>query len=161
MEKWPESVERVAAFLREAGTEARLEEFREGTPTAADAARAAGCEPGQIVKSVVLECAGRGFLALVPGDRRADVGKVASAAGCADAAVASPERVRELTGFEPGAVAPFPLPGIERVFMERTLLARDVVWVGAGSSRHLASITPPELARLARAEPLDLVSDRS
>ena len=65
------------------------------------------------------------------------------------------------TGFEPGAVAPFPLPGIERVFMERTLLARDVVWVGAGSSRHLASITPPELARLARAEPLDLVSDRS
>ncbi|MDX6513875.1 MAG: hypothetical protein QOE36_3379 [Gaiellaceae bacterium] len=161
MDEWPESVERVAAFLRESGTEARLEEFREGTPTAVDAARAAGCEPGQIVKSIVLECGGRGYLALVPGDRRADVGKVASAAGCADAVIASPARVRELTGFEPGAVAPFPLPGIERIFMERTLLARDVVWVGAGSSRHLASIAPPELARLARAEPLDLVSGGS
>ena len=35
--RWPEPVERVSAFLRQMGVEARVEEFSEGTPTAADA----------------------------------------------------------------------------------------------------------------------------
>jgi prolyl-tRNA editing enzyme YbaK/EbsC (Cys-tRNA(Pro) deacylase) len=68
-------------------------------------------------------------------------------------------RVEELTGFEPGAVAPFPLPGIERAFAERTLLALERVWVGAGSTRHMAGLAPAELVRLARATPLDIASD--
>ena len=38
---WPDPVERVAAFLRETGAEARLEEFKAGTPTAEAAAEAA------------------------------------------------------------------------------------------------------------------------
>ena len=40
---WPEPVERVSNFLRDAGAEARIEEFADGTPTAADAAAAVGC----------------------------------------------------------------------------------------------------------------------
>src|SRR5207249_3793960 len=76
---WPEPVERVAAYLREAGAEARLEEFREGTPTATSAARAVGARTAQIVKSLVFDCGGRYVLALVPGDRRADPKKIAAA----------------------------------------------------------------------------------
>lgn len=161
MERWPEAVERVAAYLRDAGAEARLEEFPAGTPTAADAARAAGCDLSQIVKSLVVECGGLGLLALVPGDRRGDLRKIERAAGCSGAAVASPARVLELTGFEAGAVAPFPLTMITRVLMERSLLTADVVWIGAGSPSHLASLPPHDLARLAHAEPVDLVTDHS
>ena len=47
---WPEPVERVAAYLREAGAEARLEELESATGTAEDAARAAGSPLAQIVK---------------------------------------------------------------------------------------------------------------
>ena len=112
--EWPEPVERVAAYIREAGAEARVEEFAEGTPTAADAARAVGCAESQIVKSLVVECDERSLLVLVPGNRRADTAKVARAAGCARVAVAGRAHVREATGFEPGAVAPFPVPGIDR-----------------------------------------------
>ena len=158
MTAWPEPVERVASFLRDAGAEARVEEFRQGTPTAEDAARAVGCELGQIVKSLVFECDGRPVVALVPGDRRADPAKVARAAGCDRARVASADRVAEVTGFEPGAVAPFPLPDVERALIERRLLAHEVVWVGAGSTRHMAGLAPTELARLARAEPADLLA---
>ena len=50
---WPEAVQRVTSFLREARAEVRVEEFPEGTPTAKDAAQAVGCELGQIVKSLV------------------------------------------------------------------------------------------------------------
>jgi prolyl-tRNA editing enzyme YbaK/EbsC (Cys-tRNA(Pro) deacylase) len=156
---WPEAVERVAAFLREAGAEARLEEFPEGTPTAREAARAVGCELGQIVKSLVFDCEGRPVLVLVPGDRRADPAKVAAATECAKARVAPAALVEEATGFAPGAVAPFPLPAVEQVLIDRTLLAHDVVWIGAGSSRHMAGLTPAELVRLARARPMDAVQD--
>ena len=40
--EWPEPVRRVAEALRDGRVEARIEEFSEGTPTAADAAKAAG-----------------------------------------------------------------------------------------------------------------------
>lgn len=157
--QWPEAVERVAAFLRAGGVEAKIEEFDAGTPTADDAARAVGCKLSQIVKSLVLDCDGRPLVVLVPGDRRADPRKVARAAGCRSAKVAGPELVRSATGFAPGAVAPFPLPRIDRVLIDRQVLAQERVWVGAGSPRHMATLASADLVRLARAEPMDAVVD--
>jgi prolyl-tRNA editing enzyme YbaK/EbsC (Cys-tRNA(Pro) deacylase) len=156
---WPEPVERVASFLRQAGAEARIEEFERGTPTAQDAAAAVGCELAQIVKSLVFDCDGRSILVLVPGDRRADRRKIAAAARCSSVRIAGAEEVEAATGFEPGAVAPFPLPRIDRVFVDRSLLVHRVVWIGAGSSNHLAALPPPELLRLARAQPIDAAEE--
>lgn len=160
-EDWPEPVRRVAEFLEESGAEARLEEFSEGTPTAEDAARAVGCDLADIVKSLVLRCDDGYVLALVPGDARADLRALASRAGCRRLRIAGPEQVEEATGFAPGAVAPFPLPRVERIFIERTLLTRERVWVGAGSPRHMAGLRPTELARLARAEPVAAAEERT
>lgn len=156
---WPEPVERVAGFLREAGAEARIEEFRVDTPTAEAAARAAGCGLAQIVKSLVLVCDETPVVALVPGDRRGDTAKIAVLVGASRVRVAKAAEVVELTGFEPGAVSPFPLPRIARVLLERTLLAHPVVWVGGGSPRHLVCLAPGELVRLARAEPVDVARE--
>jgi prolyl-tRNA editing enzyme YbaK/EbsC (Cys-tRNA(Pro) deacylase) len=159
MTDWPEGVERVAAYLRASAAEARIEEFPAETASAEDAARAVGCEPSEIVKSLVVLCDGRPFMALVPGDRRGDLGKIARAAGATDAKIAKPPEVLAATGFPPGAVAPFPLVGIERIFIDRLLLQSDGVWVGAGSTRHMAVLPTPELIRLTRATPADLVSE--
>ena len=157
MTSWPEPVERVAEFLRRNAVEARIEEFLEGTPTAADAARAVGCKLGQIVKSVVLACDERFVVVLTPGDRRADVAKVGHAAGCTNTRVASRDEVRAATGFTVGAVAPFPLARVDRVFVDRGLLGHKRVWVGAGSPKHMAALAPADLVRLARAHAMDAV----
>jgi prolyl-tRNA editing enzyme YbaK/EbsC (Cys-tRNA(Pro) deacylase) len=156
---WPEEVERVATFLRSAGAEARVEEFESGTPTAEDAARAVGCELGQIVKSLVFVCDARPVLVMVPGDRRADREKIRQAAGSGYARIAGTEEVKDATGFEPGAVAPFPLPSVQQVFIERTLLQHKTVWIGAGSPNHMAALGPGELQRLGRAKPIDAVDE--
>ena len=156
MESWPEPVERVAAVLREAAVDARIEEFADGTPTAADAAKAVGCTKAEIVKSLVFVCDGRPVLALVPGDKRADAQRLSAAAGAGYARVAKPEEVISATGFEPGAVAPFPAPNVSRVLMDRSLLRHELVWIGAGSERHMAGIVPADLVRLAKAEIGDL-----
>jgi Cys-tRNA(Pro) deacylase len=154
---WPEPVQRVSSFLLSAAADARIQEFSAGTQTAEDAARAVGCERAQIVKSLVFVCDGAYVLALVPGDRRADEGKVAVAAGAGEARVARAHEVTHATGFEPGAVAPFPQRAVARTVMDRTLLQHEVVWVGAGSPAHMAAIAPADLQRLANAAVFDLV----
>jgi len=156
-EQWPAPVERVSTFLRQMGVEARIEEFEAGTPTAVDAARAVGCKLGQIVKSLVFDCGGRWVVALVPGDRRADSAKIARTAGADKAKIASPEQVERVTGFVAGAVAPFPLPRVDRVLVDRNLLSHKRVWIGAGSPRHMAVIAPGDLVRLAKAQAVDVV----
>ena len=158
-DSWPEPVARVSRALREAGAEARIEEFAEGTLTAEDAARAVGCELSRIVKSLLFNCDGRPVLVLVPGDRRADPRKVAALAGAAKARVAGAAEVEEETGYAPGAVAPFPLRRVERVLIERSLLVDGLLWVGAGSNRHMAGLPAAELVRVARAQPVDVVAD--
>lgn len=156
MQRWPEPVARVAEVLQRAGIDARVEEFPEGTPTAGAAARAVGSSRAQIVKSLVFICDGRPTLALVPGDRRADENKVAAAAGARNARVARPDEVVASTGFEPGGVAPFPAPGISQVLMAGELLAHDRVWIGAGSERHMAGLSPVDLAQLTQARTAEL-----
>ncbi len=158
-EAWPEPVQRVSTALREAGAEARIEEFPTGTPTAEDAARAVGCELRQIVKSLLFDCDGRSVLVLVPGDRRADAAKVAVLAGARRARVAGPSQVEEATGYAPGAVAPFPLRRVEGVLIEQSLLGEPLLWVGAGSTRHMAGLPPTELVRVSRAQPVDVAAD--
>jgi prolyl-tRNA editing enzyme YbaK/EbsC (Cys-tRNA(Pro) deacylase) len=148
---WPEPVERVSSFLREAGAEARIEQFTEGTPTADDAAAAVGCGLDQIVKSLVFVCDGKPVVALVPGDRRGDREKVAGEAEATTARIASAEEVERATGFSPGAVAPFPLPEVDVVLLDRGLLRHRIVWAGAGSHQHIVGLSPAELARLSRA----------
>src|SRR5438445_45175 len=156
MTEWPEPVERVSAFLRAAAVDARIEEFSEGTPTAREAAQAVGCELAQIVKSVVLVCDGAYVLALVPGDRRADEDAVRAAVGATEVRVARAEEVMHATGFEPGAVAPFPQRAITQTLMDHSFFAYEEVWIGAGSSAHMASLRPAELLKLSTARSLDL-----
>ena len=154
---WPEPVERVAVFLRAAGAEARIEQMRGETATAQEAADAVGCTLGQIVKSLVLVCDGATTaVALVPGDRRADTRKIARTLGAGHARVARPDEVLTATGYEPGAVAPFSLVRVQHVLLDRSLLRHRTVWCGAGSTRHLAAVTPAELQRLTRAEIADV-----
>ena len=156
MKAWPEPVERVAAVLRGHAVDARLEEFEEGTSTAASAAAALGCEAAEIVKTLVFVCDGLPVLALLPGDRRADAAKLATAAAARAVRVARPEEVFAVTGFEPGAVSPFPVPQASKILLERELLLHQTVWVGAGTSRHLAGLSPIDLVRLTGAELADL-----
>ena len=151
-------MERVARVLRAAAIDARLEELPTRTPTAEAAAQAVGCDQSQIVKSLVFVCDERPVLALVPGDRRADAARIAESSGAERARIASAEEVVAATGFEAGGVAPFPVDGVTRVLLDRGLLVHDFVWIGAGSSRHMAALAPLDLVRLAQAEAADISS---
>lgn len=157
MEPWPEPVERVAARLLLAGVEGTIQEFEQATPTAEQAAERLGCSTGAIVKTIVLLADREPVAVLVPGDRRVSLGKVARYLGALRVRMAGGAQVVRLTGFEPGAVAPFPLPRIPRVLIDGLLLSQGLVWAGAGTPHHLVGLQADDLAELTEAEPVDVV----
>ncbi|HKC19427.1 MAG TPA: YbaK/EbsC family protein [Candidatus Dormibacteraeota bacterium] len=135
------------------GVEVR--KFPEGTRTATDAARAVGCEVGQIVKSLVFVAAGRPVVALVSGANRLDEARLGTVAGRpvtkADAATA-----RAATGYAIGGVPPFGHATEVPVFMDRDLLGYDTVWAAAGRPDSVFEIQPERLRELSNATVVDL-----
>lgn len=123
--------------------------FPEGTKTAADAARAIGCDVSAIVKSLVFFVDDEPVLALVPGDLRLDTTRLASVVGGASARRASLEEVREATGFAAGGTPPFGHIRPLRVFADPALRRNDPVWAAAGTPTTVFPISIEELDRLA------------
>jgi prolyl-tRNA editing enzyme YbaK/EbsC (Cys-tRNA(Pro) deacylase) len=130
--------------------------FPEGTKTAADAARAIGCDVDQIVKSLVFVVDDAPVLALTSGRNRVDTTKLAALCGGRTARRANPEEVRDATGFAIGGTPPFGHPRPLRCFVDRDLMALDEVWAAAGTPDAVFPLVPDDLARLASATPADL-----
>jgi len=76
-----------------AGLAPDVRRFPEGTRTAEDAARAIGCDAGQIVKSLVFVAGSEPVLALTSGRNRVDPAKLASLCGVSDARKATADEV--------------------------------------------------------------------
>ena len=140
-----------------AGLDARcaVKEFPAGTRTAVDAARAIGCEVGQIVKSLVFVAAGRPVVALVSGANRLDEKRLAAVAG-EPVLKADAETARNATGYSIGGVPPFGHATEVPVFMDRDLLAYEVVWAAAGRPDSVFEIAPERLRDLSGATLTDL-----
>jgi len=148
-------VSRFEAWLAASDAGVTVRTFPDGTRTATDAARAVGCEVGQIVKSLVFVAGGSPVVALVSGANRLDEGRLGAAAGepvsKADAATA-----RTATGYSIGGVPPFGHSTELPVYMDRDLLAYDVVWAAAGRPDSVFEIQPERLRELSKATVIDL-----
>lgn len=145
----PRSAARVQEALTAFGSAARVVALDEPGKTAADAARVLDCEVARIVKSLVFrgEPSGRALLVLVSGANRVDEARLAALAG-ESAGRASPEFVREHTGFTVGGVAPVGHPERLPCWIDEDLLAHPTVWASAGAAEAFVRLDPRELVRL-------------
>ena len=134
--------------------------FPEGTKTAEDAARAIGCQVGQIVKSLVFVADGEPVLALTSGANRVDTGRLAQLADAKTVRRADPEEARSATGFAVGGTPPFGHPTRLRTFLDRDLLGHEEVWAAAGTPDSVFRTSPSELQTSARAELAELKESR-
>lgn len=146
---------RFETWLSGTDFEVTVRKFPEGTRTAVDAARAVGCEVGQIVKSLVFVAAGRPVVALVSGANRLDERRLGAVAG-EPVAKADAETARSATGYSIGGVPPFGHAGDVPVYMDRDLLAYPVVWAAAGRPDSVFEIAPERLRELSNATITDL-----
>ena len=115
------SVLRVRAALAELGASGEPVALADSARTAAQAAQSLGVEVGQIASSLVFcpsrprdldhgrherEHGAKPLLVITSGAHRVDLQKVADLLGIAGLERATPEQVRESTGFAIGGVAP-------------------------------------------------------
>lgn len=146
------AIERFLEAARVLEHPVEVRRFPEGTKTAQDAARAIGCDVGQIVKSLVFVADGRPVLALTSGANRVDPVLLARLVGAEDARRADPEQARAATGFAVGGTPPFGHPEPLRAFLDPDLLAFEEVWAAAGTPDAVFRTTPEELQRSAGAQ---------
>ncbi len=146
---------RFQTWVRERGLDLQVRRFPQGTRTAEDAARAIGCEVGQIVKSLVFTVDGRPVVALVSGANRLDAARLGAVAG-GRAQRADPDTVRRATGYAIGGVPPFGHAEPAPVYMDRDLDRYPVVWAAAGRPDAVFEITTARLKELSRAVVADL-----
>jgi Cys-tRNA(Pro)/Cys-tRNA(Cys) deacylase len=69
---------------------------------------------------------------LIAGPEQASWTKLRRHLGVRRLASASPEEVRRVTGYPPGAVSPFGLPSPLRLLADRSLLDAEVISLGVG-----------------------------
>jgi prolyl-tRNA editing enzyme YbaK/EbsC (Cys-tRNA(Pro) deacylase) len=97
------------------------------------AAEERGLTPGQIVRSLLFRLEDRSFvLVLAAGRGKVSWPLLRRHLGVTRLTTATPDEVRRVTGYEPGAVSPFGLPSPLRVLADGGLLAHEVLSIGAG-----------------------------
>ena len=149
------AIDRFMEAAKVLGHDVEVRRFPDGTKTAADAARAVGCDIGQIVKSLVFMADGRAVLALTSGANRVDTRKLAELAGAAEARRANADEVRAATGYAIGGTPPFGHPRPIPAFIDRDLLAYREIWAAAGTPDSVFLTTPEELRAAAGAGTAD------
>jgi prolyl-tRNA editing enzyme YbaK/EbsC (Cys-tRNA(Pro) deacylase) len=139
---------RVQEALASAGLSARVVELPQSTRTAADAAKAIGCEVGQIAKSLVFRTSsGNAVLVIASGTNRVNEAAIASAIG-EPIGKADAEFVRERTGFAIGGVPPVGHIDAIRTFIDEDLLRFDRIWAAAGTPNAVFELESRELVPL-------------
>ena len=145
--KGESSLKRVARAAELLGLDITIKEMDQPTRTAQEAADACGCEVGQIVKSLIFERSDTHelVLVLVSGANNADMQKLKNHFGI-DLVRADPRKIRDVTGFAIGGVAPIGhLADLETV-IDEDLMKFDSVWAAAGKPNAVFNVDTVELA---------------
>ena len=146
-------------YLAERGIPHRRLEFPATTGKgAANVAHALGFSEAQAVKTLIFEtAAGERALVMLGGDKNAVSGLLKRALGSRNIRLASPETVKEVTGYEIGSIPPFHWqPEGFRSIIDACLMDEDELGVGAGVGGQEIMITPGNLVSACRGEVFDL-----
>ncbi|HET7010886.1 MAG TPA: YbaK/EbsC family protein, partial [Anaerolineales bacterium] len=148
--------QRVEAALRAKGFQGSILELQESTRSAADAARAVGCDVARIVKSLVFRTSrGAPILVLTSGAHRVDEATLREEVG-EPIERADADYVRRETGFAIGGVPPVGHPAPIRTLIDRELMAHSTIWAAAGTPNAVFEVAPQDLLRYAGAEVVDV-----
>ena len=138
------SLETAKEYLRSFGMEGRVLEFSQSSATVAEAARAAGTEPGRIAKTMSFYVGEEPVLILLAGDVKVDNHKYKEQFHT-KAKRLPPEDLPEVVGHAMGGVCPFGIkPGVT-VYLDESLKRFATVFPACGSSNSAIELTMQEL----------------
>jgi prolyl-tRNA editing enzyme YbaK/EbsC (Cys-tRNA(Pro) deacylase) len=153
------TAQKVQDALYALGYDFNVIEYAESTRTAQEAADRAGCELGQIIKSLIFKgkTTGKPILVLTSGANRVDEKRISEYAG-ETIGRADADFVRATTGFAIGGVPPLAHAQKMETYIDEDLLQYETVWGAAGTPNAIFELTPDALqkmtgGRVARVKP--------
>ena len=138
------SFEKAMAYLKEKGMEDRVQPFEVSSATVELAAKAVGCEPERIAKTLSFLVNEKAVLIVAAGDANVDNRKYKEALHT-KAKMLPPEQVTELVGHQVGGVCPFGVKEGTEVYLDESLKRFPVVYPACGSANSAVKLTVPEL----------------
>jgi Cys-tRNA(Pro) deacylase len=119
--------------------------------------RALGVFEHQVIKTLVMEDEQkRPLIVLMHGDREVSTKQLARQIGCKTVAPCAPDVAERHTGYQVGGTSPFgtrkPLP----VYVERSILALERIYINGGRRGFLVGLTPSDLERILHPATVDV-----
>ena len=127
-----EPVKRAEKALKEFDETLSVTELENTARTAVDAAKSLNCEVGAIVKSLLFKNGDNYFLCLVSGDKRCSLNKLKKFFNSKDLSMASPNDVKEQTGYTIGGVSPIGHTNSLQILVDSSLNRFKDLFAAAG-----------------------------
>jgi Cys-tRNA(Pro) deacylase len=143
------SAQKIQDLIISLGYNYTVIEHAESTRTAQEAADRAGCELGQIVKSLIFKGkeSGKPILVLTSGANRVDEKRISEYArehiGRADA-----DFVRSVTGYAIGGVPPVGHAQKMETYLDEDFLSYQTIWAAAGTPNAIFELKTEDLQKM-------------
>lgn len=147
------TAQKIQTLISELGYSYNVIEHADSTRTAQEAAERAGCNLGQIVKSLIFrgKTSGKPIMVLTSGANRVDEKRIAEYAGepinRADA-----DFVRTVTGFAIGGVPPIGHAQKMETYLDEDFLQYQTVWAAAGTPNAIFELKTVDLQKMTDAK---------
>ncbi len=112
-------------------------------------ARELGVDEHAVIKTLVMEDeASQPLIVLMHGDREVSTRNLARQIGRKAIEPCTPDTAQRHTGYQVGGTSPFGTRKALPVFVERSILALDTIYINGGRRGMLVSLAPHELVRV-------------
>jgi Cys-tRNA(Pro) deacylase len=147
--------------LREQGVafETHVYDYVEKGGTAASSS-ALGVDEHAVVKTLIMETDQREpLVVLMHGDKQVSTRALARTIGARSIQPCKPEVADKHSGYQVGGTSPFGTKRAMPVYLERSVLALERIWVNGGRRGLLVSMAPSELVRVLAPTLVDVAVD--
>lgn len=143
------SAQKIQNLIHDLGYSYTVVEHTESTRTAQEAADRAGCELGQIVKSLIFrgKQSGKPILVLTSGANRVNEKRISGYAGEAILR-ADADFVRAVTGYAIGGVPPIGHVEKMETYIDEDFLPFQTVWAAAGTPNAIFELKTSDLQQM-------------
>ena len=147
------SAQKIQDLLNSLGYNFTVIEHAESTRTAQEAADRAGCELGQIVKSLIFKGkdSNKPILVLTSGANRVDEKRISEYVG-EKIGKADADFARTVTGFAIGGVPPLGHVQKMETYIDEDFLQYQTVWAAAGTPNAIFELKTEDLQKLTDGE---------
>ena len=152
-----EPVKRAEKALKEFDETLSVTELENTARTALDAAKSLNCEVGAIVKSLLFKNGDNYFLCLVSGDKRCSLNKLKKFFNSKDLSMASPDDVKEQTGYTIGGVSPIGHINSLQILVDSSLNRFKDLFAAAGHPNCIFKINFDDLIKITNGSIEDII----